>query len=227
MARIFLTFLTVITILNASAQDDNELKTIFGNKTSSNGGYGALMVGYTQIADKDAILIGARGAWIINHNFGLGIGGYGFTNDPFKDPYILNPMTNQGNKYQYNGGYGGLILEPIIGAKSRIHLSIPILIGAGGIAYMKYWADTDYLEYDFADTIEDSDAFFVVEPGLELEFNLVKFMRLALYGSYRYTSNIHLNYSANHYNLTSDNKICCEDMLRGMSYGIVLKFGRF
>lgn len=228
MKQIISILIMALAIISTNAQDDNGVKTIFNNNNnSSNGGYGALMIGYSQISNKDAILIGGRGAWIIDHNFGLGIGGYGFMTDPQMDPYITNTITGGSSKYQINGGYGGLLLEPIIGAKKPVHLSIPILIGAGGIAYTKHWENSDFDNYDYKDTYEDSDAFFVIEPSLELEFNMIKFMRVALYASYRYTSNIDLKYDETRDNLPDPNQIGSSDMLRGMNYGIVLKFGRF
>ena len=51
MKRLFSTFLIVLSIVVAQAQEaDNEVKTLFGSKNDhSNGGYGALMVGYSQI----------------------------------------------------------------------------------------------------------------------------------------------------------------------------------
>jgi len=231
MKRLFSTFLIVLSIVVAQAQEsDNEVKTLFGSKNDhSNGGYGALMVGYSQIWDRDAILIGGRGAWIIDHNFGIGMGGYGFMTDPKTDPYIQDEITGQNTKYQITGGYGGLLLEPIIGAKKPVHLSFPILIGAGGIAYTKHWENSDWENpsYDYQNTYEDSDAFFVLEPGVEVEFNMLKFFRVALSASYRYTSNINLNYKDTRTGIADPKVIGSEDMLRGMNYGIALKFGKF
>ena len=73
----------------AKAQDEgsetdysnNEFKTLFGDRNVSHGGYGAMTVNYSQIDGKDAILMGARGAWVIGHSFALGFAGYGFLND--------------------------------------------------------------------------------------------------------------------------------------------------
>ena len=112
----------------AQASDD-EMATIFGRSGDhSHGGYGAITLSYTTINKKDAMTIGGRGVWIIDHNFGIGMGGCGFITEPQMD-LILE------EEYQINGGYGGLILEPIIGAKKPIHLSFPVLIGAGGVSY--------------------------------------------------------------------------------------------
>ncbi|TLX76482.1 hypothetical protein E9993_06225 [Labilibacter sediminis] len=197
-------------------QNNDEIKTIFNSSSErSNGGYGALMFNYSKIAQRDALLMGAKGGWVINHSFTLGAGGYGFITEPKDDP-VLN------KDYEFAGGYGGLLLEPIVGAKKPVHLSFPILIGAGGIAYI-----TDYYhgDYEYSDqTYEDSDAFFVVEPGIEIEFNMVKFMRVAITGSYRYTSNINLNYKTP---LDNNSAIGSKDMLCGWNVGMAFKFGKF
>lgn len=229
MKKLIFSLICVLSIGTLHAQEsDNDFKTLFGGKGDhSNGGYGAIMVNYSNIADRDALLIGGRGAWIIDHNFGFGIGGYGFMTDPKTDPYLTDPITGLPQKYQIAGGYGGLLFEPIIGAKRPVHLSFPILIGAGGIAYTKHWENTDWenSDHDYKNTYEDSDAFFVLEPGVEVEFNMLKFFRIALSASYRYTSNINLNYKTP--GVGEPTRIGEKDMLRGMNYGIALKFGKF
>ncbi|MCD4736460.1 MAG: hypothetical protein K8R53_10475 [Bacteroidales bacterium] len=66
------------------AQEENkpeEFRTIFGKGEITHGGYGGLSIYYSQIDKKDAMLVGARGAWLINHRLGIGIGGHGFAND--------------------------------------------------------------------------------------------------------------------------------------------------
>lgn len=185
-------------------QNPSEVQTLFGSHSGS-GGYGALSIGYTKINGQDAILMGARGEWIIGHGFGLGLGGYGFLNDP-----ILVGDLN----YSLAGGYGGLYMEPILFGWYPVHLSFPILIGAGGVANTSY--STDYYDpyEDWNGYVEDATAFFVAEFGAELEFNLVRFFRLALFGSYRYTSNINMLEIPT-------------DALRGWSVGMTFKFGSF
>jgi len=212
-------FLLSMGLIQAQ-ESDNEVRTIFGSKKDhSNGGYGAIMVNYSQIMERDALLVGGRGAWVIDHNFGLGLGGYGFMTDPQMD-------NIKGEEYQISGGYGGLLLEPVIASKSPVHLSFPILIGAGGVAYNKHWQEYEYDE-DNHESYEDSDAFFVLEPGVELEFNMLKFFRLGLSVTYRYTSNINLSYREGTIGAPNPNVIGSQDMLRGFNYGIVMKFGSF
>ena len=59
-----------ISLVGFSQDKENpeEYKTLFGSDHMSHGGYGGLSVNYSQIDGKDAILVGARGAWVINHS---------------------------------------------------------------------------------------------------------------------------------------------------------------
>ncbi len=218
-------FLAVIlmssSVWSQANENGEEIKTIFKtSENQTNGGYGGIMLNYSQIADRDAIVIGAKGAWIINHSFAIGLGGNAFITEPVYDVNLLE-------KYEFAGGYGGLLLEPIIGAKNPVHISFPILIGAGGITYNNHYGDDNDDDWNNEweeDGYEDSDAFFVIEPGIEIEFNLVKFMRFALTGSYRYTSNIGLEYRSDN---VKGQAIGKDDILRGWNIGLCMKFGRF
>ncbi len=180
-----------------------EVRTIFDPRSGS-GGYGALSIGYTSINGRDALLMGGRGEWIIGHGFGLGLGGYGFVNDPIQ---IANA------NYSLAGGYGGLIMEPILLGSFPVHLAFPILLGAGGVANSSYsfssWHNFGYDSY-----VEDAAVFFVAEAGLELEFNLIRFFRMSLFGTYRYTSDIQL-------------RNVSKDALMGWNTGLTFKFGSF
>ena len=82
------------------------------------------------------------------------------------------------------------------------------------MANTAYTADY-YDPYEYWDGyVVSSTAFFVAEASVELEFNLVRFFRLAIFGSYRYTSDISLPEIP-------------ADALRGWSAGMTFKFGSF
>ena len=184
----------------------SEVKTLF-DPSSGSGGYGAFTIGYTQIEGRDAIMMGGRGEWVVGHGFGLGVGGYGFVNDP-----VFNATDNL--NYSLAGGYGGLVIEPIIMGWFPVHISLPILIGAGGVASTSYSADF-YDPYEYWDGyLEDATVFFVAEGRVELEFNLVRFFRLAVFAGYRYTTDIIMENTAS-------------DALRGYTAGMTFKFGSF
>lgn len=195
--------------MSMQAQDNSQIRTIFNNGgIRSNGGYGAITAGYTQIANADAITIGGQGAWLINHQFGIGLSGTGFITDRVFD-------ANLNNRYLTTGGYGGLFLEFIAMPSSPIHLSFPVTIGAGGITYVRSTRDFEFYES------EDAHAFFVIEPGVDLEFNLLPFVRFGVGVKYRVTSDIELSY------LDSGNRILDRDAMTGFSTSFNLKFGKF
>jgi hypothetical protein len=204
-------------------ESDQQMRTIFGSpEVKSLGGYGALDLGYTTINKRDAVYFGARGAVVVNHSLALGIGGKGFITNPAFD-------VNLKQDYELAGGYGGFYIEPIIKGNSPVHISFPTLIGAGGVGYLKHWGDfDDDSEYENSD--EDSYAFFVFEPGVEIEFNVVKWMRFAVVGSYRLTSDVKLKYKNRpgiDDDLFAETSIAPSDMLRGFNVGLIMKFGKF
>ncbi len=210
MKQLTILLLLALGINFASAQDrynDDQIETIF-SKNKSNGGYGALSFGYTQIDGKDAFISGARGAFIFDHSFAIGLGGYGFVNN--LDYHTF--WENHPLEYTLVGGYGGIFVEPIVAGRMPVHLSFPVLFGMGGVALVEDygWNSWDYQPFNEL----DHDVFFVFEPAVELEFNLTRWFRTAASVSYRYTSNIDL--------FETD-----ADVLRGLNFGLTCKFGKF
>ncbi|MBN2635192.1 MAG: hypothetical protein JXR61_02900 [Prolixibacteraceae bacterium] len=201
--------LAIVTVVTA-AQDmneNNEIRTLFSNNRS-NGAYGAFTIGYSQIDGHDAIISGGRGAFIFDHSFAIGLAGYGFVNNINDDFYY-----NANRELSLAGGYGGLFFEPIIAGLSPVHLSFPILVGMGGVSQVDiyhpdYWGPSDPVRnYDY-------DVYFLLEPAVELEFNIARFFRTAAFASYRLTSNVQL------YNID-------ENVLNGFNFGLTFKFGKF
>jgi len=188
-------------------RDRNEIYTLFG-PYSGGGGYGAVTLGFSEIDGRNGIVMGGRGEWIIGHGLGLGVGGYGFLNEP-----ELNGMDNL--YYNLAGGYGGLIIEPILFGRWPVHIAFPVLLGAGGIALSSFSEDFFMQFESYEANFEEGSAFLIAEPGVELEFNLVRWMRLSLYGTYRYTTSI-ISTGTIH-----------ENALEGWSSGITLKIGSF
>jgi hypothetical protein len=195
--------------IKISSDDDQQIKTIF-KKDKKDGFYGAFSAGYSSIDNKDGVTFSARGCWIMDHFFSFGVGGTGFINklDEFGLRYYsnINNGINTNNEINLAGGYGGLIFEPILFPLKPVHLSFPILIGAGAAGAFK--------NYDYFSTYYVDDFFWVVEPQVELEVNFTKWLRFAVYGGYRYTSEL---------NITDISK----DALRGYSAGLTIKMGMF
>ncbi len=214
MRAIMMFILLAFLLYPLKAQEDKDLKygerqdevmTLFGDHYVSHGGYGAITIGYSLIDNMDAIMIGGRGAWIIGHWFAIGFGGLGFFNDLHYNPDLAQNVN-------LTGGYGGLILEPIILPRIPIHISTPVLFGVGGLAYMSSYGSAGWEDPNFL--TEDATSFVIIEPGVDVELNIVKFFRLALGVSYKYTSEINLYDTP-------------PDVLNGLTYNISLKFGKF
>ena len=191
---------------NREKQKSSEVQTLFGRNKISNGGYGGFGVGYSTIDNRDAIVTSARGAWVIGHGLALGFAGTGFLNS-----YQYDPMLD--TDFNLAGGYGGLLVEPILLGRFPVHLSFPTIAGIGGVAYTQsQWTNDPWGTQDA--WIEDYANFFIFEPGVELEFNILKFFRFAVGVSYRMTSEINLINTA-------------PDALTGLSGGMTFKFGKF
>jgi hypothetical protein len=211
LAAIMILGVTVFTY--GQEEKNNEMKTIFGNTDHkvSHGGYAAITVGYTQIDKVDAFTLGGRAAWVIDHHVALGLAGQGFINSIYLQGYW--DQISQGQGYYLVGGYGGFFVEPIVAPNFPIHVSFPIMIGGGGLALNDYtwhdynWDHDNYNPYDY-------DYYFVLEPGVELELNVEKFLRMAFGISYRFTSDLHMNYVP-------------KDMMNGFNATVTFKFGKF
>lgn len=203
--RIFLFFLIFTGLspaLMAQRSSKQDLQTLYKNtdRKTEHGGYAALSVGYMELEGQDVLTLGGRAAWIIDHNVAIGLAGKSMINTILLEGY----WEDTTDSYYLVGGYGGIFIEPIILPKYPVHITAPFLIGAGWLTLNEY---TWYSPYDW-------DTFFIVEPGLEMELSLLKFFRISLGVSYRYTTNLRMKYIP-------------EDMMHGFSGNITFKFGAF
>lgn len=192
------------------AQDDNrsdEIQTLVGGNNHV-GGYGAISLQYTELEGRDAFVFGARGGIVMGHVISIGLGGSGFFNDVHYD-------ATSGMDISLAGGYGGFFFEPVIMPKFPVHVSFPILIGAGGVAVVSVNDEDNWNDHYKS---QASDAFMVIEPGMEIELNITRFFRFCVGGYYRYTSDV---------DIQDPQFTVPTDILRGFSCGVTFKFGRF
>jgi hypothetical protein len=214
-ARILLAAIMTVGFMMFTYGQENkseEIKTIFGNTDHkiSHGGYAAISVGYTQIDKQDVMTLGGRAAWVIDHHVAVGLAGKAFMNSVFIEGDF--PYTSENGLY-LSGGYGGFFVEPVVAPNFPIHVAFPILIGGGGFVLNDHtwhdysWEDEYYEPYDW-------DSYFVVEPGVEVELNVVKFLRLAFGVSYCFTSELHISEVP-------------KDMMNGFNGNVTFKFGKF
>jgi hypothetical protein len=180
--------------------EELQMKTLFGNKDNKHhitlGYFIEMNAGYTQFGTKDVFLPGLSFGMILDHNWSIGLAGsfvgntnYLYYSDIYKDIY-----TNQMNEARLGGGYGSVLLEYTLLPRSVVHVSFPVMIGGGYLAYynddLNHTSGYPYNHYDYQAV--DDDGFFVIEPGIKAEFNIIKKLRLGVGVSYRYTPDLDL-----------------------------------
>jgi hypothetical protein len=200
---------TLLLLCLSSATFAQEIQTIFRNSYST-GGYGALTNKFTTIGGEFANLSGIYGGVYLNHKFMIGIGAMAVTNDlPVPEQYSVNPDKRM--SYEY--GQVGLVNEYVLGSNKAVHVVFDLFTGAGfTLQYQRHseWDDFDYED----DHAYEKNWFFVAEPGVQLEINLTRWMRVSPGVSYR------LAYGSDAAGLTDND-------LRDINYNVTLKFGKF
>lgn len=217
MKRTTILLALLIGALSMSAQtetktQDTQMNTLFGNHEKPKLGWViGFQSGYTKFNSRDVNLSEFFGGLVIDHNFTLSFAGKGWNRNNL---YFENIKDTIGGYME--GGYGGLQLEYTLFPASMVHVTFPVLIGAGGISYHR---DDDYERHEYHDGKKDhgslaTGGFFVIEPGVYAEVNIFKFMRLDAGVTYRYVPNLKV------INTSSD-------MLNNFNASIGLKFGKF
>jgi len=125
------------------------------------------------------LFLGAYGGLLINRHFMLGIAAYGWATPPEFEGFLPDGTPKPLTLY---GGYAGIMLGGIVLSRELVHLSFPVVLGAGQADVSDTNFFTNYPDTDF--TIESS-TFFVGEPTAQLEFNITPSFRIAAGASYR------------------------------------------
>ncbi|KPK55771.1 MAG: hypothetical protein AMS21_13295 [Gemmatimonas sp. SG8_38_2] len=156
MRRIAFALLAVLATSSVAAAQE---QTLAGDGLES-GGFGAPVVKFSDVGGEFAVFAGARGGWIIDHTFVLGLGGYGLASNIGDDPF----------EREVEFGYGGLELEYIKNSDKLVHFTIYALVGGGAVVYLD-------------DVV---DGVFVLEPAVNLIVNVTQWFRLGVGGGYRF-----------------------------------------
>lgn len=213
--RHFLSILFITAGLHALPQDSvRTTRTLFNNPADSiTGGYFAFSGGGTTLFGENAVFYGARLGLNIGHRIAFGLAGHGLANPLRNDLYDIYRVQNERpvpDDLAFRAGYGGFFVEPILGDHRLVHVSFPITFGAGGAGYGYRTTDGRYSRI----MRTDAQAFFFVEPSVEVELNILANVRLAVGGAFLLTTDIDLP--------ATDPDILRRPMLR-----LTLKAGQF
>jgi len=205
--------LFIFAAVASFAQEDDkptyQMRTLLGPDTEHGFFLAGSMMG-SKFNGNDGLLAGGKLGWVIDHWFTFGLAGYGLTN-----PIYIEDINNQSVNRNIGLGYGGLYFEPRLFSSQAIHVAFPVIAGSGGASFSttsQYYFDEasgDWVEYE-----NESDAFFFIEPGIEMEINISKHFRIGVAGTYRYIDGLNLS------NMDGN-------ALNGFSGGINLKVGVF
>jgi len=163
------------------------------------GGFGGFGFRVTSLNGQTVVMSGGGGAWLINSRFFIGGSGYSNMSDDIKAPVPL-----ESEQVFMNINYGGLNLGYVFNPDKLYHVTIDALIGQGNINYSQRNSDKHW----------KSDNFFVLEPSVNLELNVVRWCRIAVSASYRLVNDVEIQ------NLQNND-------INGLSAGVSFKFGKF
>jgi hypothetical protein len=207
-----------------AANAPKKTQTIFGAlkpKISTLGLYVAPEFQYLGAAGAYAPATGGSAMLLFNQKLGLGVAAYS------AEDFTPKSLNNSALRMKY--AYGGGKLEYTFAPHSLLHVSIPLLIGAG----MARVDSTNSLGgrnkgnhgRDNWDNVSDNqNSFFVVQPGLRLEANLFRFAKIFVGANYRAvlgTNNVPYPTSAT----TTAN--VSNSQLSGLSFSAGVKVGLF
>ncbi|MBG8555409.1 hypothetical protein [Hymenobacter guriensis] len=200
--KTLLTSLSLLASTAAFAQQAEQpaLQTLLRPGTHC-GFFVAASAQYARLAGQDALAVTGRLGVSFNRSFALGLGGTALTNGRL--PNRWNDPADTPADY-LAAAYGGIYLEPMFPAGKAIHLTFPVLLGAGA-ATREGSLNGPYYRYQ-------ADEFLLVEPGVQLEVNLLRFVALGAGASYRMTTGLNLPDTSS-------------KALNGMSAGVTLKLG--
>jgi hypothetical protein len=135
------------------------------------GWYVAPTFGTTAIDGRYGFAGGLRAAWLINHQFGIGLAGTGFE----------APSASGSSERRVEGGYGGLLLQYIVGSNRVVHGFVDATIGGGAVCPKSpTWGRSD--------CENEAITFFMIEPTANVEINVASFMRVDVGAGYRFAA---------------------------------------
>lgn len=206
MKKLLIFIFALITVGKVAAQ--GEIQTIF--KSSRVTGYGAITNKFTSIRGDYANMVGAYGGVFIDRKVMIGIGGFSTTNK------IVVPAefsSIPGVEMSYGYVQTGLMTEYVVASNKPVHVVLSMFAGAGFSYQYEHWSNPNY-DWNQPQGIYDQAWAFVMEPGIQVEVNLFRWMRLSPGISYRRSYN-------------SDSLGLSADDLSDWSYNATLKFGKF
>ena len=124
----------------------------------------------------------------IDRCFSIGAtGAFIFDSSKDYDVNIVVPPQYKVYVIRKYAGYGGLLMEVTLFPKFPVNLTIPAVIGAGGVAYRMQ--EDNEIWCNYGETLYN-EYFFVASICARLQVNVVNGVRISIGPSYRYVSTV-------------------------------------
>lgn len=178
-------------------------------KNVVHGVYIGLAYHYGKINNEDAHFNKLKIAYVANRKFEVGaVFGAFYSKQPADSNVYID------DEVVIAGIYGGLHLEPILFSNRFINVSFPILIGEGIVTLLDEKVDGDYVIEEEEFDEDDFSAFFMFEPGINILYNISRYVQIETGIRYRFTGK-------------HDLPPFGRDNLNGFSIGAGIKLGVF
>lgn len=223
MKKVFVAVILIaLSLTSAFAQDAAPIKTLFGAGPVKHSGFGEFGPNISQIDGTSKLLVGGKGAWLVNNTFYLGLGGYGMVPGIDKTFKNVNDSVINGSLHL---GYGGLVIGYNYEPQELIHLSGSVLFGFGGmVAVDKSNADGQmHLSDNYYDDKNNDPwaAFYVIQPEITAEMNVTTFFKLGVTAGYRFAERVDES------DTFKKNATLNDVKLNGYTLGLKFMFGCF
>ncbi|MCR9062716.1 MAG: hypothetical protein NXI00_02060 [Cytophagales bacterium] len=189
--RLFFSVLLISACTMAFGQETkmviNQFKPF--KKVNTLGLYIAPEIQYGMMAGSFTPLAGLNGMVQVNKRWGVGASAFSTITD------FAPKQLSSSNAYNFNAKFGGLNIEYTPKPENVVHMSFPLLVGAG-MSEVSIAAESeenpmrDEINYeaDFdqhTDNKEGSETFAIIQPGINLESNLFKYGKVFIGAKYR------------------------------------------
>lgn len=174
MKKLFLFLLLILSISYLQAQEENnDIQTLFKKPSKVRGYFGSIS-NITTLNGENAYMSGMQAAGIFNDHIIFGFYRLNLENSSFTNDNFINP------DYELEFDHRGFILGYIFMPKRIIHFNTNLQLGQGDLDI--YNDAVGHWTYD--------DFVFVVSPSVEVEFNVVKFLRIGIGANYRFAFDV-------------------------------------
>lgn len=179
---VLVVFVNLYSIVLAQ-ESDKEFDSFIDSKLVSKWGvYGCFESKIATDQSNVGTFLGMKMGVIANDKVGMGMEVGGFVT---KDIFEGTGGDGESTLLKYAMGYGGFVGEYIAMMNKKVHLTFPVLFGLG----LGMLMDEDLVAEDVGnENLVEGTMFLVIEPSINLEFNITKEIQLYIGPSYRIVS---------------------------------------